>query len=291
MSNQLSWTEAEIFNARFESYDVYRAVQDAVTGEPGDFALIATLPIFYGWDMELLSQTLEYLDEDVDAELSYVYKVVANASNGAGDPDGDFTQVSNLLVLAADTNFLLQEDLFSILQEDGFNILIVSAPPGTGVNLNSHVVTSYGGNGSGAQEPLITMILGGGDDIELGKLYIGGGGLGFPNLTIDGVDATFPDPEGLRQYGRTFTNEWWDLVAPPDGAAYEVRVTSLNGPAPLGDPLDTWLTLDVDRFWQYFGVFNDIPQIGQWQVEIRDANTLVVLADEIMSMTQDLDGP
>jgi hypothetical protein len=99
MSNQLIWSEAEIFNARFESYDVYRAIVDPVTSEIGDYVLLVSLPITYDWDMAILSQTLEYLDEDVEADTTYAYKVIANASNGAGDPDGDFTQVSNVIQL------------------------------------------------------------------------------------------------------------------------------------------------------------------------------------------------
>lgn len=77
----LSWTEAEIFNARFESYDVYRATVDAVTLEPGDYALLIALPIVYDEFMAIVSQTLVYTDTAVTLGVTYAYKVVANASN------------------------------------------------------------------------------------------------------------------------------------------------------------------------------------------------------------------
>lgn len=286
MSNQLTWSEAEIFNARYESYDVYRAIVDPLTSEAGDYTLIVSLPIEYDWDMTILSQTLEYLDESADAEVIYAYKVIANASNGPGDPDGDFTQVSNIVVLGTgpDGNNLLQEDGFAILQEDGSFILIVSETPG-GIHLLDHVVVSGGFNGSGSQEPIITLTLGAGDFIPLGQLYIGGGGNPpGDNFTIDGVQQP-ADPMAFRNFGKVFTDEWWNGASPPDGAAYEVRVTSLNGPAPNGVN-DTWLPLTTDRTWQYLGVFDDIALVGQWEIEIRDASSLVVLADAIMSMTQ-----
>jgi hypothetical protein len=78
---ELSWTEAEIFNARFESYDVYRAIVDPVTSEIGEYVLLEALPITYGYDMEILDQTLTYTDEDVEFGVTYAYKVIANASN------------------------------------------------------------------------------------------------------------------------------------------------------------------------------------------------------------------
>lgn len=77
----LSWTEAEIFNARFESYDVYRAIVDETTGEPGEYSLLESLPITYDEFMEILDQTLEYTDEDIETGVTYAYKVIANASN------------------------------------------------------------------------------------------------------------------------------------------------------------------------------------------------------------------
>lgn len=81
MSIDLSWTEAEIFNARFESYDVYRAVVDSVTGEPGAYELLVVLPIVYDEFMAIVSQTLTYSDSSVSIGVTYAYKVVANASN------------------------------------------------------------------------------------------------------------------------------------------------------------------------------------------------------------------
>jgi hypothetical protein len=80
---ELSWTEAEIFNARFESYDVYRAVVP-VSGEPldpEDYTLLVSLPIVYDEFMAIVSQTLEYTDETVEPDVTYAYKVIANASN------------------------------------------------------------------------------------------------------------------------------------------------------------------------------------------------------------------
>ncbi len=77
----LTWTEAGIFNARFESYDVYRAVGDPVTGEPGEYQPLESLPILYDEFMEIIEQTLEYVDEDIEPDTTYAYKVLANASN------------------------------------------------------------------------------------------------------------------------------------------------------------------------------------------------------------------
>lgn len=77
----LSWTEAQIFNARYESYDVYRATVDPATGEPGDYELLVSLPILYDEFMEIIEQTLVYTDEDVEPLTTYAYKVIANASN------------------------------------------------------------------------------------------------------------------------------------------------------------------------------------------------------------------
>ncbi len=79
----LTWTEAEIFNARFESYDVYRAVVP-LNGEPldpEDYTLLVSLPIVYDEFMAIVSQTLTYTDDDVEPETTYAYKVIANASN------------------------------------------------------------------------------------------------------------------------------------------------------------------------------------------------------------------
>ena len=80
---ELSWTEADIFNARFESYDVYRAVvpESGEPLDPEDYTLIASLPIVYDEFMAIVSQTLVYVDDSVDPETTYAYKVIANASN------------------------------------------------------------------------------------------------------------------------------------------------------------------------------------------------------------------
>jgi hypothetical protein len=80
---ELSWTEAEIFNARFESYDVYRAVvpESGEPLDPQDYVLIVSLPIVYDEFMAIVSQTLEYTDESVEPDVTYAYKVIANASN------------------------------------------------------------------------------------------------------------------------------------------------------------------------------------------------------------------
>lgn len=79
----MSWTEAEIFNARYESYDVYRAIVplDGEPLNPQDYVLLVSLPIVYDVFMAIVSQTLEYTDEDVVPGVTYDYKVLANASN------------------------------------------------------------------------------------------------------------------------------------------------------------------------------------------------------------------
>lgn len=128
MSNTLTWSEAEIFNARYESYDVYRAVVDD-DGNIGDYTLLIVLPITYDWDMAILSQTLTYVDSAVVPGTSYAYKVIANASNGAGDPDGDFTQVSNIaMVEPAETFFRLLESGDLRLMENIDARLLQGAP-------------------------------------------------------------------------------------------------------------------------------------------------------------------
>lgn len=115
---ELNWTEAEVFNARFESYDVYRALIDPQTNEPGDYTLLTSLPITYDEFMAIVSQTLTYTDTDVDPSSAYAYKVIANASNGAGDPDGDFSQISNIANIEEQTYFRLLEDGDFRLMED-----------------------------------------------------------------------------------------------------------------------------------------------------------------------------
>lgn len=105
--SSLTWTEAEIFNARYESYDVYRAVVDPSTGEAGDYVLIVALPITYDVFMAITDQDLAYIDTTTDGGTIYNYKVVANASNGAGDPDGDFTQVSNIGTVTTPPNHII----------------------------------------------------------------------------------------------------------------------------------------------------------------------------------------
>lgn len=126
----LSWTEAEIWNARFESYDVYRAVVDS-DGDAGDYLLIIQLPIVYDDFMAILSQTLVYVDAGLTPGVTYSYYIFANASNGPGDPDGDFSQVSNKVELTpvADTFYILQETGFHItLEDDSGSALLEVAP-------------------------------------------------------------------------------------------------------------------------------------------------------------------
>jgi hypothetical protein len=77
----LTWTEAEVFNARFESYDVYRADVDPLTGVIGEYVLLEALPILYDEFMAILDQTLTYTDDTVLPLTTYAYKVIANAAN------------------------------------------------------------------------------------------------------------------------------------------------------------------------------------------------------------------
>lgn len=129
--SELSWTEAEIFNARYESYDVYRATLDTVTGQFGDFSLIVSLPITYDEFMAITSQTLTYIDTEIFDGRSYNYYVVANASNGAGDPDGDFSQQSNIVTIETaqvETFFRLLESGELRLMEDSGARLLEGAP-------------------------------------------------------------------------------------------------------------------------------------------------------------------
>lgn len=79
----LTWTEAGIFNARFESYDVYRAEvpENGDPIDPEDYVLLESLPIVYDEFMAILEQTLTFTDTTTVPGTTYAYKVIANAAN------------------------------------------------------------------------------------------------------------------------------------------------------------------------------------------------------------------
>lgn len=254
LANLLTWTAGGFAaGPTIEEYDVYR--------DDGDgFVLVDTVVLEFDGIGRVTGPALAYTDTDVVNGETYSYRVTALTGGGRG-------LTSNVVTLQA----------------------VAPAPPNP-VYLEDHVMTADGDGGSGAQAPIISIIIGAGNDIPLGTLWIGGGANigGVIPVIIDGTPATIPDPEGLRQSGRVYTaDQWWRGDDPPTPSDYQVRCSVVSGLGPnAGNAIDTWLSLAFDRTWTAADVFGGIPVVGVWRIEIRSSSTLEVLASGDMSITQ-----
>ncbi len=166
-------------------------------------------------------------------------------------------------------------------------------PPENNLRLQPHTIVSFGGVGTGSQEPQLQIRFGAGSEaMAAGALYIGGGGGGYdPNLTIDDVQATIPDPLSLYNAGQLITNEWWDGTGTFDAENFEMRLTVLSGDPPddFNYSPGQWAPFvpGDDVYFTWFGTLG-APKIGEWYFEIRDRMTQAVYVSATFNVSQNV---
>lgn len=203
--------------------------------------------------------TLGFLDEAMSPGVPYEYYVVANSLVGGASNQSNTVEITI-------------GELADVMLED-------------------HDIVSFGGAGSGSQEPQLSIGLGSGSFVPLGQLWIGGGGgaPGFdPALTVDGVEVG-ADPLAFKQAGILYTNQWWQAGGSPVGAEWEVRATVLSGDTP-GGSFGVWSPLSSDQMWTMSSILAS-DQLGTFRLEIRDQFTQTIQASAVITWYQDIGNP
>lgn len=292
----------------------------------------ATFGMAYGGNS--LVVTLTHTPNDLTAGFIYVMNIQENDFNGAWElvePPFAATQTTRLLDVVYDS----AGDRFIFLQyrfdetygstwriltmdqalnvevafeadrddtDDQFGYLAISqdvtyTPPVIQdfVEISNYTLVSYGGSGSGDQEPNILICFGAGTLAPLGQLYLGGGAMntGFLNplsISDDEGPVAVQDPDPLSNQRASYqpAGEWWFGEDPPDPSNYEVRIVpQLGSTDPAVGEVNTWIPLDQEPSWQYFGVFGP-PASAVWGVQIRNVNTLQIVASATWNISQDV---